>query len=137
MKEKMYIQKFYSNKVFIFLPAFYLIIWLMKPPKNFEKISILKIWQLFSFWGIKTHFGKLFIPKMMHFQAWNHFFGPCHTQTTNFAFMNQYFNDKLSLFLTEVSFNTSEENQLSYFQNGYFFKILWGCHEPYNQVKCR
>ena len=51
--------------------------------------------------------------------------------------MNQYFNDKLSLFLAEVSFDTLEENQLSYFQNGYFFKILWGCHEPYNQVKCR
>ena len=27
----------------IFLPAFYLIIWLMKAPKNFEKIAILKI----------------------------------------------------------------------------------------------
>jgi len=32
--------------------------------------------------------------------------------------MNQYFNDKLSLFLTEVSFDISEENQLSYFKNG-------------------
>ena len=28
---------------FISLPAFYLIIWLMKSPKNFEKTSILKI----------------------------------------------------------------------------------------------
>jgi hypothetical protein len=28
--------------------------------------------------------------------------------------MSPYFNDKLSLFLTEVSFETSEENQLSY-----------------------
>ena len=37
----------------------------------------------------------------------------------------------------EVNFDTSEENQLSYFQKGYFFKILWGCHEPYNEVKCR
>ena len=35
----------------------------------------------------------------------------------------------------EVSFDTSEENQLSYVQNGYFFKILWWCHEPHNQVK--
>ena len=26
---------------------------------------------------------------------------------------------------TEVGFDTSEGNQLSYFQNGYFFKILW------------
>ena len=38
--------------------------------------------------------------------------------------MNQYFNDKSSIFLTEVNFDTSEENQLSYFQNGLFFKIL-------------
>ena len=62
-----------SKKNLISLPVFYLIIWLMKPPKNFEKISILKMWQLFSFWGIKTYFGKLFIPKMMHFQACNLF----------------------------------------------------------------
>ena len=38
--------------------------------------------------------------------------------------MSPYFNDKLSLFLTEVNFETSEENQLSYFQNGYFKKIF-------------
>ena len=38
---------------------------------------------------------------------------------------------------TEVNFDTSEQNQLLYFQNGHVFKILWGCHEPYNQVKCR
>ena len=38
-----------SEIVFIFLPAFYLIIWLMTSPKNFEKIAILKIWQLFFF----------------------------------------------------------------------------------------
>ena len=51
--------------------------------------------------------------------------------------MNQYFNDKLSLFLTEVGFDTSEGKQLSYFQNIYFFKILWGFHETHNQVKYR
>ena len=38
-----------SDLVFILLPAFYLIIWLMISPKNFEKISILKIWQLVFF----------------------------------------------------------------------------------------
>ena len=32
-----------SDIVFIFLPAFYLVIWLMTSPKNFEKMSILKI----------------------------------------------------------------------------------------------
>ena len=36
-----------------------------------------------------------------------------------------------------MSFDTSEENLLSCFKNGYFFKILWWCHEPFNQVKCR
>ena len=44
---------------------------------------------------------------------------------------------ELSLFLTEVSFEASEENQLSYFQNGYFFKILWWSHEPHNKGICR
>ena len=48
-----------SEIMFIFLPAFCLIIWLMASPKNFEKISILKLWQLVFFWGVKTHFGKL------------------------------------------------------------------------------
>jgi hypothetical protein len=32
-----------SEIVFIFLPVFYLIIWLIASPKNFEKIAILKI----------------------------------------------------------------------------------------------
>ena len=31
-----------SEIIFIFLPEFYLIIWLMTSPKNFEKIPILK-----------------------------------------------------------------------------------------------
>ena len=45
--------------VIIFLSAFYLIIWLMTSPKNFEKISILKIWQLDLSWGLKSYFGIL------------------------------------------------------------------------------
>jgi hypothetical protein len=32
-----------SGSNFIFLPAFYLIIWVMKAPKNFGKITILEI----------------------------------------------------------------------------------------------
>ena len=43
-----------SNKYFIFLPAFYLIMCLMISPKNFEKIAILEIQQLIFFWGAKT-----------------------------------------------------------------------------------
>ena len=32
-----------------------------------------------------------------------------------------------------MSFDTSEGNQLSDFQNDYFFKIHWWCHEPHNK----
>ena len=32
----------------------------------------------------------------------------------------------------EVSFTTYKENQLSYFQNSYFFKIFWWSHDLYN-----
>ena len=63
-----------SKNDFIFSPVFYLITSLMKAPKNFEKIPILKIWQLVSFWGVKTHFGDT--PEIMHFQAWHFLFLP-------------------------------------------------------------
>ena len=36
---------------------------------------------------------------------------------------------------TKVSFATYEGNQLSYFQNGYFFKILWWFQEAHYWVK--
>ena len=45
----------------IFWPAFYLIIWLIASPKNFEKIAILKIWQLVFFGGVKIYFGELLL----------------------------------------------------------------------------
>jgi hypothetical protein len=47
-----------SEIAYIFLPAFYLIIWLLTTPKNFWKIAILKIWLLVFCWGVKTTFGK-------------------------------------------------------------------------------
>ena len=47
-----------SDNNFVFLPAFYLIIWVMTSLKVFLKTTILKIWQLVFFWGIKTHFGE-------------------------------------------------------------------------------
>ena len=47
-----------SENDFIFLPAFYLIMRLMKAKNNFEQIAILKTQELVSFWGVKTHFGK-------------------------------------------------------------------------------
>ena len=31
--------------------------WLMKSPKNFEKIAILKIWQLIFLWGVDSYLG--------------------------------------------------------------------------------
>ena len=46
-------------------------------------------------------------------------------------------NASVQVYFTEVSFDTSEENQLSLLQNGYFFKSLWSFYEPYNQLKCR
>ena len=52
----------------------------------------------------------------------DHFWRPWLTQKTIFASINQSFNGKLPLFLTEVNFDTSEENQLSYFQKWIFFK---------------
>ena len=45
-------------------------------------------------------------------------------------------NPSFQGYFTEVSFDTSVGNQLSYFQNGYFSKNLWWFHEPHNQVKC-
>ena len=48
-----------SKSFFISLPAFYLIMCLMKAQKTFEKIAILKTQELVSFLGAKTHFGKL------------------------------------------------------------------------------
>ena len=58
------ISLFFSNEKFkkqilSFLSAFYLIMWLMKASKNFEKIFISKIWELVFIWGVKTHFGLL------------------------------------------------------------------------------
>ena len=54
-----------SEIVLIFLPALYLIIWLIKFPKNFEKIPILKIWQLVFFWGVKTYWGEKFVIEIL------------------------------------------------------------------------
>ena len=52
-----------SEIVFIFLPAFYLIKWLITSPKNSEKISILKIWLLVFFRVVKLCFGKFFLKR--------------------------------------------------------------------------
>ena len=52
-----------SKKYLIFLPAFYLIMCLMISPKNFEIIALLKIWQLVSFWNVKTHFGEIHLKR--------------------------------------------------------------------------
>ena len=43
---------------FIFSPAYSLTLWLMRSSKNFEKIAILQVWEMVSFWRGKTHFGK-------------------------------------------------------------------------------
>ena len=51
------------RKQLYFLPVFYLILCFMKAQKNFGKITILKIWELVSLGGVKTHFGKLAMTK--------------------------------------------------------------------------
>ena len=48
-----------SRNSLIFLPVFYLVMSLMKAQKNFGKVVILKIWELVSLGGAKTHFGKI------------------------------------------------------------------------------
>ena len=59
-----------SENNFIFLPVFYLIMWLMKAPKSFGKIVILKIWELVSLFNRCQNSLRQNSPKMMHFQAW-------------------------------------------------------------------
>ena len=49
----------WSKDNFIFLLVFHLIMCLMKAPKNFGKIAILKRWELVSLGDAKTHFGKI------------------------------------------------------------------------------
>ena len=83
MFKNVIVEKF--RKQFNFLPVFALIMCFMKAPKNFVKIAILKIWELVSLEGVKTHFGKLalnpniysgFKPEIhfiFQFQFWNHF----------------------------------------------------------------
>ena len=48
-----------SENYFIFLPAFYLNMWVMKASKNWGKTAFLKIWELISLGSVKTDFGKL------------------------------------------------------------------------------
>ena len=60
-----------------FLSVFYHIMCLMKAFRSFGKIAILKIWELVSYCGVKTHFGKLPL-EMMHFQPWKKMFNLFH-----------------------------------------------------------
>ena len=48
----------------------------MKASKNFGKLAILKILELVSLGGAKTHFSKRALKaEMIHLQAWIFFFG--------------------------------------------------------------
>ena len=40
-------------------------------------------------------------------------------------------------YFAEVSFDNSEEKQLSCFQNGKFFKMNFYFHKTHNKVRCR
>ena len=76
MKSPKSFPKIVISKIdFISIPAFYLIMWLMAPPKNFEKIAILKKWQLVFFWLLRCwNLLRCNTHKMMHFQAWKNWF---------------------------------------------------------------
>ena len=55
----------------------------------------------------------------------------------NFCLKESIFQWQIRLISYEVGFDTSEGNHLSYFQNGYFFKIIWRSNEPHIQGICR
>jgi hypothetical protein len=66
---------------------------------------------------VNIHLTKDWLPPIP--KIFDHCLGPEQIQRTFFALNNQYFNDKLALFYTEVSFDNSEGKKLSYLQNGY------------------
>ena len=55
------------------------------------------------------------------------FWGPWYVQKTIFASMNQYFIDKLRLFLTEVSFDFQKETSSPIFKIAIFSKHFGNC----------
>jgi hypothetical protein len=58
-----------SDIVFIFLPAFYLIIWLMTSPKNFE--TNIHFENMTAGFLLRCqNLLRQIPPKVMHFQAW-------------------------------------------------------------------
>ena len=65
------------RKYFILLPAFYQIMGLMKSPKNFEKIAILKKWQLIFFWVVITEFGKISLKRCIFRNVFSCLFQYC------------------------------------------------------------
>ena len=72
-----YIQKnSYNNfkKRFHFFLVFYLIMSFMKAPKNFGKISILKIWEVVGFLRRCQNSLRQNSPEIMHFQEWKKMF---------------------------------------------------------------
>ena len=147
----------------IFLPAFDLIICFMTSPKNFEKIAILKIDSWFSsevskltsvrdklnlslkYWFMEAKnvfcvshgppkWSKYHLNTIQTTLSENSYYWRALFVKINFSMPE---NASFWELFAEVNFYTSEGNQLSYFQNGYFLKNLWWCHEPYNRVKCR
>ena len=95
---------------FYFLSAFYLIMWLMASSKNFEKLAVLKKWQLVFFWDVKAYFGETPLKWCIfrHGKNWVSQIFSCNIDHD--MYKRQFFIDKLSWFLTEVSFGTSEGN---------------------------
>ena len=97
------------------------------------EICLICHWNIDS-WKQKKSFGYVMVPKNNQkiIKMQQRLFlvgtitirGAILVEIKNFISENAYFQG----YFTEVSFYTSEGNQLSYFQNGYFFKILWWFH---------
>ena len=53
---------------------------------------------------------------------------------TIFSFLSSFVWMTMGHFLPFSHSDNFSQNSLLYFQNGYFSKILWCCHEPHNKV---
>ena len=79
--------------------------------RNTPEIIHFQTWQKLIFTNIAPWQLLFSLNVVCNVSKWysDHFWGPWHTQKSIFASMNQYFNNKLSLFHTEASFDNSEE----------------------------
>ena len=131
-------KEFWKNKHFESMRAVFLLRCLN--PLRWE-ISLICHWNIDS-WKQKLCFRYVMVPKMnqniIYIQYRLHLVrtisitrGAILVKIKNVMPVNASFQG----YFTKVSFDSPEGYQPSYFQNSYFFKILWGFYETHNQVK--